>query len=202
MRVMRVIGPIYGASVRSHSIVGDFLGGIRAVFGGKRAGDLNMIAQARVAILAQLAGPRRMGLPSVSLCCYREAEFVRLSAGAAAYHHHKPCRPQAIWEPAGTIAMITSKLTSKAQTTIPQPVRIALHLREGDEIVYRIEDGLVWVGASRGDGDQGAGTIRLTPTPAVHRAAGSIEMIVGSGAGSIGQDSSAVLFSGRDRWRS
>jgi antitoxin PrlF len=40
-------------------------------------------------------------------------------------------------------AMITSKLTSKAQTTIPQPVRIALHLREGDEIAYRIEDGRV-----------------------------------------------------------
>ena len=36
--------------------------------------------------------------------------------------------------------MITSKLTSKAQTTIPQPVRIALHLREGDEITYRIEE--------------------------------------------------------------
>ncbi len=35
--------------------------------------------------------------------------------------------------------MITSKLTSKAQTTIPQPVRIALHLREGDEIAYSIE---------------------------------------------------------------
>lgn len=31
--------------------------------------------------------------------------------------------------------MITSKLTSKAQTTIPQPVRAALHLKEGDEIV-------------------------------------------------------------------
>ena len=40
-------------------------------------------------------------------------------------------------------AMITSKLTSKAQTTIPQPVRLALHLREGDEIAYRIEDGRV-----------------------------------------------------------
>ncbi|MFA7656178.1 type II toxin-antitoxin system PrlF family antitoxin [Acidithiobacillus thiooxidans] len=40
-------------------------------------------------------------------------------------------------------AMITSKLTSKAQTTIPQPVRIALHLREGDAIAYRIEDGRV-----------------------------------------------------------
>jgi antitoxin PrlF len=30
-------------------------------------------------------------------------------------------------------------LTSKAQTTIPQPVREALRLRAGDEIVYRIE---------------------------------------------------------------
>lgn len=36
--------------------------------------------------------------------------------------------------------MITSKLTSKAQTTIPQPVRTALGLREGDEIVYEIVD--------------------------------------------------------------
>ncbi|HEY5798350.1 MAG TPA: type II toxin-antitoxin system PrlF family antitoxin [Bosea sp. (in: a-proteobacteria)] len=35
--------------------------------------------------------------------------------------------------------MILSKLTSKAQTTIPQPVRNALRLREGDEIAYAIE---------------------------------------------------------------
>ncbi|MFQ5347699.1 MAG: type II toxin-antitoxin system PrlF family antitoxin [Rhodothalassiaceae bacterium] len=35
--------------------------------------------------------------------------------------------------------MITSKLTKKAQTTIPQPVRAALRLRPGDEIVYVIE---------------------------------------------------------------
>ena len=35
--------------------------------------------------------------------------------------------------------MITSKLTSKAQTTIPQPVRAALHLKEGDEIAYVIQ---------------------------------------------------------------
>jgi antitoxin PrlF len=34
--------------------------------------------------------------------------------------------------------MITSKLTSKAQTTIPQPIRAALKLREGDELVYEI----------------------------------------------------------------
>lgn len=35
--------------------------------------------------------------------------------------------------------MITSKLTSKAQTTIPQPIRAALRLREGDELVYEIQ---------------------------------------------------------------
>jgi antitoxin PrlF len=35
--------------------------------------------------------------------------------------------------------MITSKLTSKAQTTIPQPVRAALRVRAGDELAYVIE---------------------------------------------------------------
>jgi antitoxin PrlF len=40
-------------------------------------------------------------------------------------------------------AMITSKLTSKAQTTVPQPVRTALGLREGDEIAHVIEAGRV-----------------------------------------------------------
>jgi antitoxin PrlF len=39
--------------------------------------------------------------------------------------------------------MITSKLSSKAQTTIPQPVRAALNLQEGDEIAYAIEPGRV-----------------------------------------------------------
>jgi antitoxin PrlF len=38
-----------------------------------------------------------------------------------------------------TLAMITSKLTTKAQTTIPQPVRKALSLKEGDELAYVIE---------------------------------------------------------------
>jgi antitoxin PrlF len=36
--------------------------------------------------------------------------------------------------------MITSKLSSKAQTTIPQPVRAALHLQQGDELAYEIVD--------------------------------------------------------------
>ena len=35
--------------------------------------------------------------------------------------------------------MITSKLSSKAQTTVPRSVRAALGLREGDEIAYEID---------------------------------------------------------------
>ena len=36
-------------------------------------------------------------------------------------------------------SMISSKLTTKAQTTIPQPVRAALGVRDGDEIEYKID---------------------------------------------------------------
>ena len=47
--------------------------------------------------------------------------------------------------------MITSKLTSKAQTTIPLPVRNALRLTEGDELLYQIEgDRVVLTKADRG----------------------------------------------------
>ena len=46
--------------------------------------------------------------------------------------------------------MITSKLTTKAQTTIPQPVRAALHLEPGDELAYVIEVGRVILSKARG----------------------------------------------------
>ena len=36
-------------------------------------------------------------------------------------------------------------ITSKAQTTIPQPVRAALGIRQGDELGYVIEDGRVFL---------------------------------------------------------
>ena len=39
--------------------------------------------------------------------------------------------------------MIQSRLTSKAQTTVPAPVRRALGLGPGDMMTYRIEDGRV-----------------------------------------------------------
>jgi antitoxin PrlF len=45
--------------------------------------------------------------------------------------------------------MITSRLTSKAQTTIPQAVRAALKLEEGDDLVYRIEEDQVILSRAR-----------------------------------------------------
>ena len=47
--------------------------------------------------------------------------------------------------------MITSKLTTKAQTTIPQPVRAALRLEAGDELLYEIvEQRVILTKVSRG----------------------------------------------------
>lgn len=45
--------------------------------------------------------------------------------------------------------MITSRLTSKAQTTVPQAVRNALGLREGDELAYEIRNGRVTLTKAR-----------------------------------------------------
>jgi antitoxin PrlF len=55
--------------------------------------------------------------------------------------------------------MITSKLTTKAQTTIPLPVRNALHVREGDELAYHIEgDHVILTKADRGAVEDPFGT--------------------------------------------
>ncbi len=50
--------------------------------------------------------------------------------------------------------MITSKLTTKAQTTIPQPVRAALNLETGDELAYTIEDDRVILTKAGGRGSE------------------------------------------------
>jgi len=47
--------------------------------------------------------------------------------------------------------MIISKLTSRARTTIPQPVRAALHLNGGDAIAYQIEGDRVILTQARSD---------------------------------------------------
>jgi antitoxin PrlF len=46
--------------------------------------------------------------------------------------------------------MITSRLTTKAQTTIPQPVRSALNLKPSDELSYEIQGKRVILAKARG----------------------------------------------------
>ena len=71
--------------------------------------------------------------------------------------------------------MITSKLTSKAQTTIPVPVRTALRLREGDEIAYRINgDVVVLTKAARAAADDPFGTFDEWSSEADRQAYGSL----------------------------
>ena len=72
--------------------------------------------------------------------------------------------------------MITSKLTSKAQTTIPQPVRAALHLETGDGLLYEIVDQRVIVTKVRRDGavDDPFGTFDEWHTEADEKAYGGL----------------------------
>lgn len=67
--------------------------------------------------------------------------------------------------------MITSKLTTKAQTTIPQPVRSALKLKEGDELAYEIEgDRVILTKAGRNMGDDPFRTFDEWNSPADRKA--------------------------------
>jgi antitoxin PrlF len=72
--------------------------------------------------------------------------------------------------------MITSKLTSKAQTTIPQPVRAALNLQDGDELMYEIADQRVILTKVRrgGETDDPFGTFHEWHSDADERAYGHL----------------------------
>ena len=49
------------------------------------------------------------------------------------------------------LPMITSKLTSKSQTTVPQSVRRALNLKPGDLLAYEISGGQVILTRARAE---------------------------------------------------
>ena len=71
--------------------------------------------------------------------------------------------------------MITSKLTSKAQTTIPLPVRNALRLVGGDQIAYLIEgDRVVLTKASREPADDPFATFGEWSSEADRRGYGNL----------------------------
>ena len=71
--------------------------------------------------------------------------------------------------------MITSKITSKAQTTIPQAVRMALRVKAGDEIAYTIEgDRVILTRATAVAADDPFATFVEWDSNADHRAYGKL----------------------------
>jgi len=76
MRIVHVIGTVYGSSIRSRNVFGNFLGNVRAVFGGNQAGYRNMIAQTREDAMAQLAaGAEAIGANAVIAMRFDSGEF-------------------------------------------------------------------------------------------------------------------------------
>ena len=67
------------------------------------------------------------------------------------------------------------QITSKAQTTIPQPVRAALCVGEGDELAYQIEgDHVILTTARRDPIDDPFATFREWSSEADQRAYGDL----------------------------
>jgi antitoxin PrlF len=88
-----------------------------------------------------------------------------------AYCKENPYIADDIREP----VVITSKITSKAQTTIPQPVRAALRVGEGDELAYTIQgDHVILTKAKRDPIDDPFATFHEWSSEADRRAYGDL----------------------------
>lgn len=61
--------------------------------------------------------------------------------------------------------MLTSKISSKGQTTIPHDVREALNLSSGDRLSYEIKDGKVILHPLTGNIFDHAGTVKPSSKP-------------------------------------
>ena len=70
--------------------------------------------------------------------------------------------------------MITSKLTAKAQTTIPQAVRNVLRLKAGDELAYVIEKERVILSKAPREGDDPFGAFSEWDSDADRKAYGKL----------------------------
>ncbi|MEY2342918.1 YbjQ family protein [Acidithiobacillus sp. IBUN Pt1247-S3] len=75
-RVERIIGTVYGTAVRSRNVVGNLMGGVAAIFGGKQGGATNMVQQTRSDALEQLAqSARAAGANAVLAMRFDSGEF-------------------------------------------------------------------------------------------------------------------------------
>lgn len=75
-RIGRVIGPVYGTSIRSRSFVGNSLGNLRARFGGNQGGYIDMLNETRDEAIAGLqAHAAQVGANAVLGMRFDSGEF-------------------------------------------------------------------------------------------------------------------------------
>ncbi len=74
--VIRILGPCYGTAVRSRNLIGNVLGGLRAIFGGSQEGYAQMISQTRdEALQALRAHAAALGANAVLAMRFDSGEF-------------------------------------------------------------------------------------------------------------------------------
>lgn len=75
-KISKVLGPVYGTSVRSRNFFGNVFGSFRSLFGGKQAGFIRMISQTRDHALDSLSeNANRIGANAVVAMRFDSGEF-------------------------------------------------------------------------------------------------------------------------------
>ena len=75
-RVVKVIGAVFGVSVRSRNVLGNALGSIRAVFGGHQGGYAKLVSANRdAAVVDMIAQAASAGANAIVMTRFDSGEF-------------------------------------------------------------------------------------------------------------------------------
>ena len=75
-RIVRHLGLVRGITVRSRSVVGNFLGGIQSIFGGKLGAYMQLAETARQEALDHMCEHARQGGANAVVCMRYEANEI------------------------------------------------------------------------------------------------------------------------------
>ncbi len=75
-RVTGILGTVFGVSVRSRSIVGNFLGNLSAILGGSQEGYVKMVTQSREDAIERMAAQAKsIGANAIIMMRFDSGEF-------------------------------------------------------------------------------------------------------------------------------
>lgn len=75
-RIEKVIGLVFGVSVRSRNAIGDWLGGFKTILGGKQSGYADMITQNRIdAMKDMIEHAKQHGANAIIMSRFDSNEF-------------------------------------------------------------------------------------------------------------------------------